>query len=416
MKPVISTTCLTFLVVLAIGLLLPAAQAQTYTVLHNFTGGQDGANPYAGVTIDRAGNLYGTAYSGGSGSQGTVYELKPRNGNWTLDPLYSFCSELGCTDGAHPESRVVFSPQGILYGTTNVGGVPGYGIVFQLRPPATAPHSAIYSWTETVLYSFTNSPDGSHPGYGDVIFDQANNIYDTTIAGGQSGSGTVYELTPSGTESVLYSFSGLYGVEPYGSVVFDNAGNLYGTTYAGGNSSGGTAFELTYVQGIGWEITTLADFGYNSAGDYPWAGLIYEGGNLYGTTSDTGPNNGGGTVFELMRLNGVWTEHHLFGFTGVLNGNCGPRGILAMDAAGNLYGTTYCDGTGSCGNVFELSPSNGGWTYSDLHDFTCGTDGGKPISNVAFDTAGNLYGTASVGGNLSDCGGTGCGVVWEITP
>jgi uncharacterized repeat protein (TIGR03803 family) len=141
-------------------------------------------------------------------------------------------------------------------------------------------------------------------------------------------------------------------------------------------------------------------------------------GNLYGTTNYGGANKGG-TVFELSPSGGGnWTFHLLYSL--VYNGTLdfqlyGPTGSLAMDAAGNLYGTTVMDGAFSGGSVFKLTPSNGGWTYTSLHDFEGGTGGGNPFGNVVLDAIGNVYGTAGVGGPSNGCDGLSCGVVWEVT-
>jgi len=154
----------------------------------------------------------------------------------------------------------------------------------------------------------------------------------------------------------------------------------------------------------------------DSNGDYPLAGLIFAPGggalSLYGTTSDAGSSSG--TAFELTS-NGGWMLNTLYRFTGTFNDRCGPQASLVMDAAGNLYGTTYCDGANNAGTVFKLTPSSPYWTYTSLHDFTGGSDGANPVSSVEFDGDGNLYGTAYRGGTGSSCSG-GCGVVWEITP
>jgi len=386
------------------------AQAQTYTVIHTFTGGQDGGTPRSGLTI-KAGNLYGTAYNGGVG-YGTVYQLKHKGAGWTFTPLYTFKGFGNGGDGANPEARVIFGPNGTLYGTTNLGGL-GVGTVFNLRPAARACTAALCPWTETVLHSFYGNPDGEGPGYGDLIFDKAGNIYGTTSNGGNgSNDGTVYELTPKAgggyTEMPIYSFSGSDGAFPQNGVIFDNAGNLYSTTINGGLSiSYGTVFELT--KSIGWTESLPYSFQGGNDGGYPYAGLIFDpSGNLYGATSDFG-TGGGGTVFELSPSGDSWTYNVLYSFAGTADHQCGPWGTLVMDGAGNLYGTTYCDGANGYGNVFELSPLNGGWIYMDLYDFTGGNDGGNPVSNVVFDASGNLYGTASTGGTHN------VGVVWEIT-
>ena len=186
----------------------PAAQAQTYSVLHYFTGGLDGGNPYAGVTVGGPGTLYGT--TAGYGNRfGSVFKLTQRGSGWTLDPLYNFAGGDDGPDGAYPLAGVVFGPSGALYGTTGEGGY-GVGTVFEVRPPATACKTAICYWNETILHGFTgNLGDGGYPGFGNVTFDQAGNMYGTTESHGTSDCGVVWELAPSGggwTESVLYNF------------------------------------------------------------------------------------------------------------------------------------------------------------------------------------------------------------------
>jgi uncharacterized repeat protein (TIGR03803 family) len=392
-----------------------AVQAQTFKVIHNFTGAQDGSFPLAGVTMDKAGNLYGTASSGGNGN-GTVYRLKRSGSNWIVQPLYSFNQ----TDGAFPEARVIFGPDGTLYGTTTYGGTANEGAVFRLRPPATACKTALCPWVETVLYDFSGGNDGASPGYGDLLFDQAGNIYGTTGAGGlltcyPGGCGTVYELTPSGggwMESVLYSFGtggGADGAFPFNGLIPDSAGNLYSTTSGGGTlgvTGLGTVFQLT-PPGSGWTENILYDF-QNATGN-PSAGLVFDqNGNLYGATTNGG-SGGGGTVFQLTLSGGTWNLTTLYNFTG--SPGCGPYGTLAIDAAGDtLYGTTYCAGANNAGSIFKLTNAGGSWTYTPLHDFADGSDGGYPTSSVILDANSNLYGTATQGGSQ------GRGVAWEITP
>ena len=385
------------------------AQAQTFTLIHTFTGGMDGAAPEAGLTLDKAGNLYGTASAGGTAGAGAVYKLTRKGGAFTLGPLYSFA---GGNDGASPIARVVFGPNGTLYGTTSDQGM-GQGVVgtvFNLGPPATVCKAVLCPWNEKVLHRFTGSgSDGFIPGYGDLLFDKSGNIYGTTIQGGANGKGVVFELTPSGgswTESILFNMATSSGIYPYNGVIFDQAGNLYGTTYEGGIMSiYGSIFELT-PSGSGWTQSTLHTFLEASEGSFPYSGVIFDqAGNLYGTTSFNGPD-GAGTVFELSPSNGSWTLTVLHSFAG----SEGPYGGITMDAAGNLYGTTFAGGAHLFGSVFKLTPSGGGWTYTDLYDFTGGNDGGYPFGTVAIDANGNLYGTASHNGSL------GYGTIWEITP
>lgn len=225
--------------------------------------------------------------------------------------------------------------------------------------------------------------------------------------------GVVYKLTPSNgswTESVLYSFKGgSDGGNPYSGVILDQAGSFYGTTYLDGLSNFGTVFQLTCGAGR-CTNTVLHSFTNGGDGGSPIGGLISDqSGNLYGVGSDGG-TGGAGTVFELSPSGDSWTFTVLYNFTSPLGGQCGPRAGLFIDPVGNLYGTTYCDGAYGYGNVFELSPSNGGWTYKDLYDFRGGNDGKNPISNVSLHPNGKLYGTTSVGGT------EGFGVVWELTP
>jgi uncharacterized repeat protein (TIGR03803 family) len=400
-----------------------AAQAQSFNVLHNFTGGPDGSAPVAGLTIDPAGNLYGTASAGGTG-YGTVFRLVYKNSAWTFTPLYSFA---GGNDGGQPQARVVFGPDGTLYGTTAAGAGngcngEGCGVVFNLKPSPRACTTALCPWLEAVLYRFSGGGDGGDPN-GDVIFDRTGNLYGTTVLGGPDcyfrGCGVVYQLTLSAasgwTERVLYSFSlGDDGAFPVGGLIADNAGNLYGTTF--GYSDGiyapyGTVYELT-PSGSGWAEKTLYTFQGGSDGGSPDAGLIADQmGNLYGATTSFG-TGGGGTVFEMMPSGGNWTLVTLYGLIG-FNGSSqpGPYASLVMDESGSLYGTTRNDGASGNGSVFKLTRQlDGSWTYTSLHDFTGAADGGFPYSNVVFDTNGNLYGTAYRGGAY------GGGVVWEITP
>ena len=370
----------------------PAAHAQTFSVIYYFGGGTSGEEPAAGVTI-RGNAIYGT-------TSNDAYELTHLGSNWLFSSIAGFSS--------YPLARVVFGPDGHLYGTTWNGGTYGYGTVFKLTPPLAICKSAACYWTVSDLHDFGSGTDGQGPENGDLIWDQQGNIYGTTPAGGTSGDGTVYELTPSGngyTESVLYNFSGPDRAGPFGGLVFDNQGNLFGTTTGGGPNHSGTVFELTYVVGVGWTEQVLYDFQHS---DDPAGGLIFDSsGNLYGTTTDGG-NEGAGSVFELSPSGDTWTFNLLYSFKGKTF--CGPRATLSMDGAGSLYGTTYCSGAHNSGNVFELTNIENTWVYTSLYDFTGHNDGASPISNVSIDSDGTLYGTASEGGSND------LGVVWMIKP
>jgi len=396
-------------------LLLPAAHAQTYTVLHNFTGGVDGGYPYAGVTIkDRT--LYGTTAYGGSSfgidGNGTVYQVKSLGSKWSTTPVLIFQT----AGGQAPFARVVFGPDGQLYGTTANGGNSIYsGVVFSLTPPPRTLAAAIYwPWSETLVHQFQDFPDGAQPIGGDLTWDQQGNIYGTTSRGGQNLLGTVYELTPSDngyTANVLYSFQDSSESLIRSGVIVDHNRNLFGTAVGGFFSDHGKVYELSYTPGVGWVKTDIYNFQNGTDGGGPAGGLVMDNaGNLYGATWIGGSGNGG-TIFELSPTGNTWTFKLLYSLSGPSGENCGPHQSLTIDAAGNLYGTTYCDGATSYGSVFKLANTANGWVYTTLHDFAVNDDGGaNPNSQVTIDTDGTLYGTTSIGGPGR------YGGVWMIKP
>ena len=396
-------------------ILAGTAGAQTFSVVHAFNA-PNGVIPYSGVTI-RAGILYGTTvclrYPNNCGN-GSVYQIAPVGPNWYYTPISLFSG-----GGETPQARVVFGPDNYLYGTTFGGGPQGQGAVFSLTPRPTICATANCFWTEKALHFFTGSPDGDGPGGGDLVWDQLGNIYGTTIYGGTSSLGTVYQMTKSGndwTEAPIYSFAGPDGGEPGAGVILDGNGNLFGTTYQGGLYGFGTVFELTYNINSGWAETVLYNFQNLNDGQAPFAGLVSDSaGNLYGATSDGG-SGGGGTVFELSPVGDTWTFTVIYSFSGEQGKHCGARASLTMDNSGSLYAATFCDGANSLGNVFKLTNTQNGWQYTSLHDFTGGTDGAEPFSNVTIDADGTLYGTAAYGGNSSCNPPVGCGTVWKITP
>ena len=398
----VATAIATLLIVAA-----TPAQAQTLTVLYNFGNGPVGSEPDSGLIMDHTGSLYGTTYDGGTQDYGTVYRLSRAGSGWTVLPLYSF---LGGTDGAYPVADVAFGPNGTLYGTTSGGGNGGYGTVFNLRPPASVCKTVLCPWTETVLYRFTGGSDGGFGnfpyGYADVlVFDRAGNIYGTTPNGGAYGYGVVFKLTQSGgswTESVLWSFTGGDdGANPLSGVIFDSAGNLYGTAESGGTHGEGVVYELSPSES-GWTQSTLYSFGAQDA-PYPFGGLAMDAqGNLYGTT---GGFYSGGEAYELTQADGNWTVSR----RQIFSAYEGPFDTPTLDAEGNLYGTIGFAGRGGYGEVFKLTPSGSGWIYTDLGDFDL-ANGGDPVGGVIFDANGNLYGTTSLGGEYTN------GIVWELTP
>jgi uncharacterized repeat protein (TIGR03803 family) len=351
------------------------AQAQTESTLFSFPGGSAGSLPYTGLVRDASGNLYGVTEEGGqTGGEcfsygcGVVFELSPDgSGGWTQTVLHTFT---GGTDGHFPASTLLIDDAGNLYGTTVEGGDVndcspyGCGVVFELSPSSSG-------WTETVLYTFHGN-DGSGPSA--LIRDASGNLYGVTGVGGSANKGTVYKLTAGSTgwtKSLIHTFTG--GADGYipNGLVLDATGHLYGTTGFGGN---------------------LADC----------------------------QSQGCGVVFKMTSGVGGWHESVIYTFTGTTDG-INPNGVI-LDAAGNLYGTTYSGGNTTCnsegcGLVFRLTSGASGWHETVIHTFG-GPNGQNPAANLVEDASGNLYGTTFYGGNKSTQCGTnyGCGVVFKLSP
>jgi uncharacterized repeat protein (TIGR03803 family) len=345
----------------------------TETKVYTFSSGSDGATPYAGLTPDSAGNLYGVAAAGGNLSRcfgqgcGVVFELSPNSsGGWTETVLYAFN---GGRDGGSPWAGLTFDAAGNLYGTTAGGGnlsLCSCGVVFELSPTSGG------TWTETVLHAFTNGNDGGTP-FGTLIFDAAGNLYGTTEGGGNLtcayntiGCGVVFELSPVAghwKETVLHKFNNADGDNPEAGVVFDAAGNLYGTAAVGGEKFGcdagcGTVFKLSPTTSGPWKFTGLHEFTQEQLqkGFYPLSNLLVDGsGNVYGTASGGGQCDG--IVFKLAQnSSGAWIETVIHNF-GCATGDGGePLGTLVSDSAGNLYGATSNGGTNKVGDVFRITP------------------------------------------------------------
>ena len=392
----LSATFIATLAILTVLLLATStrAVAQEEKLLYSFgTARMDGAYPQAGLILDNAGSLYGTTSGGGAYNEGTVFELMRRaGGHWTERILHSF---KGGADGSHPSANLIFDAGGNLYGTTYAGGVHASGTVFELTPDATT------GWTEKLLYAFgSHSGDGTSPSAG-LTLDGSGNLYGTTYQGGTDSSGTVFELIPKvgggWSEKVLHSFGqGKDGSSPYASLIIDAAGNLYGTAFYGGADGFGTVFELTPKAGGKWVEKVLHSFN-GKDGKNPSASIVFDAsGNLYGPTEDT--------IFELMpKTGGGWTEKVLH--------NSGTETNLIFGHGGTLCGTTPYGGTTDNGTLFELTrKADGKWTYLVLYSFIGSVDGANPFAGLAIDASGNMYGTTYEGG------GDLLGTVFEFTP
>jgi uncharacterized repeat protein (TIGR03803 family) len=380
-----------------LGIASHPVQAQSYTesVLHKFTG-TNGAYPFAGLVRDGAGNMYGTASSGGASNYGTVFKLNEK-GKETV--LHSFT---GGVDGGTPYASLVRDAAGNLYGTTYVGGTSRLGTVFKVDTTGK----------ETVLHSFVGGTDGSLPA-GGLLLDAKGDLYGTTQTGGAYGQGTVFKVSASGKETVLHMFAGGDGANPSAAPILDKKGNLFGTTGAGGAWNVGTVFKLTKK---GKETVLYSFTGTGGDGAYPGGGILLQDSadNLYGATYEGGNatcSGGCGTVFKVTQA-GVETV--LYNFTGTGGDGAYPAAGLIQDAAGNFYSTTIEGGASNSGTVFKLNKSG---KEVVLYSFTGGADGWEPFfGNLLRDATGNLYGMTNMGGDPSCGGGYGCGVVFKLHP
>jgi uncharacterized repeat protein (TIGR03803 family) len=349
------------------------SQAQTFTTLHSFDF-SDGESPVAGLVQATNGNLYATTIYGGPNNVGTVFQITP-SGKLTM--IYSF-------DGpsADPFAGLVQATNGNLYGTTCCAGVSG--TVFQITPGGKL----------TTIYSFCSRngcPDGGDPRAG---LAQATNgkLYGTTYYGGANNVGTVFQITPSGKLTTIYSFDGTDGANPFAGLVQATNGKLYGTTYYGGANDVGTVFQIT----PSGKLTTIYSFA-GTGGANPIAGLVQAAnGNLYGTTNRGGANDYG-TVFKITPSGKLTTLYSFCSQNGCSDGG-GPRAGLVQATNGKLYGTTSLAGAYNGGTVFQITPSGKLTTlYSFCSRDSC-TDGSNPYAGLVQATNGNLYGTTDAGG------------------
>lgn len=388
-------------------------------VLYNFSGAPDGVDPEASLIMDNAGNLYGTTRLGSANfgiGYGIVFKLSPtESGLYKETILYSFN---GGSDGEQPAAGLTMDGAGNLFGTTSRGGdgscTNGCGMVFKLSAGVDD------HYTKSILHSFTGGGDGLEPS--GLILDSAGNLYGTTNSSnamglsGNPNAGTVFKLSPNAdgsyTESVLYAFTttdSSNGQNPIGGMIIDSTGALYGTTANGGSGNFGVVFKLSPTTGDSYSESVVFNFGGSGSG-VPSGGLVIDSlGNLYGTAGAFG------VVFKLApTADGSYTESLLHSFDGSTADGGDPNGGLIMDSLGNLYGTTQIGGAGGGGMVFRLSPAaDGNFTETILYSFKNNTDGGNPRAGLIIDSAGNLYGTTANGGS-GVAEGLDTGTVFEI--
>ncbi len=366
-------------------------------IISNFTPMQAGTSGQNGVVVDRAGNVYGTFPSGGSNSAGLAFKLSDRSG-WILDPLYNFA---GGSNGGQPTGLIV-GPNGSLYGgaqggiqNCGTGGSQYCGVVFDLTPPPTACKTALCYWNEKPIYQFSSETDGA--GVVNLTaYDQQGNLYGTTTAGGANDYGTVFELTPSGggwTKTILYNFSPSQISNPT-QVLVGNDGNLYGLT----NSAfaiDGVVFQLVPANGQ-WTLNELKWFAQKDG--IAVSSLVQDSiGNLYGILPSYG------TIFLLSKSGSGWS------FYSTNPDGAGYLNNLTIDANDNVYGTGTYYGHEQIYPFFYKAWATGGFLNTqDIYDL--GLQYFPAGGSLAIDASGNLYGTTSA------CGTYNAGTVWQFSP
>jgi uncharacterized repeat protein (TIGR03803 family) len=304
----------------------------------------------------------------------------------TTTTLYAFSG----VDGADPQSGLIQGSDGNFYGTTSGGGVGGCagfgcGTVFQLTPDGSL----------TTLYSFSG-PDGANP-YAGLIQSRDGYFYGTAEYSGLANAGTVFRITSNGSLTTLYSFSGTDGQYPFAGLIEGSDGNFYGTTIKGGAVGSGTVFRLTPAGAL----TRLYSFS-GSDGATPYGGLIQgRDGNFYGTTQ-VGGTSGVGTVYQITPIGQLTTLHSFNTTDGAY-----PWSRLIQGSDGNFYGTTTKGGASGAGTVFQITASG---TLSVLYSFINADDGARPYASLMQSSDGNFYGTANEGGLI------GAGTVFQLTP
>lgn len=366
------------------------SSAQVLSTLASFDQ-SNGSEPEAPLVQGADGNFYGTTSTGGSGGLGSIFRITPSG---ALTTLYSFCAQHPCLDGVLPEAGLVQGTDGNFYGTTSAGGSDqgsgGGGTVFKITPDGTL----------TTLYRFclqTGCTDGGAPLAGLVQGSDGNFYGTTSYGGGPNLDGTVFKITPTGSLTTLYSFCSQAnctdGNQPHAGLVQATNGDFYGTALGGGANNCGTVFKIT----SSGTLTTLYSFcslDQRADGGTPQAGLVQAtDGNLYGTTSDYGANDGG-TIFEITPSGALTT---LYSLNPLTDGSTSV-GYLVQASDGNFYGTTSFTGAHGGGTAFKITP---GGIFTTLYSFcsepNC-SDGTYPHAGLVQGSNGNFYGTTEEGG------------------
>jgi uncharacterized repeat protein (TIGR03803 family) len=397
-----------------LALVANAAWAGTTTVAYSFAGDDDGEYPSTELVVDAAGNLYGTTVQGGEFGGGSVFQLTPTGSGWTHTVLYSFT---GGADGGQPYGGVTLDAAGNLYGTAVIGGrggscpEDGCGVAYKLTNGGG-------TWTQQVIHNFSGPDDGYGPGAGLTLAPDGS-LYGMTPTGGEFGIGTIYRLKADQSGrwglQVVHAFTGGSdgGAASAGRLLLGSGGNLYGVATVGGAYGSGVAFKLVHAPSGHWQLKTIYDFQGQPDAGFPYGGLTIDAAsNLYGTTYYDGANDLG-TVYKLSRRgHGQWKETVLYSFKGGTDG-ASPISNVNIDASGDLYGTTSEGGAAGCGcgTIFKLAPNgNGTWTESVVYRFTGEPDGAFPYNGMVADASGTFYGTTVHGGEHGE------GAVYQFTP
>lgn len=383
------------------------AHAATVQVIYSFAGGVDGKYADTDLVVDPSGNLYGTTVQGGDHASGTVWQLHPKgDGSWSHSVLYSFT---GGADGAEPYKGVTLDAAGNLYGTAVAGGgggcESGCGVAYMLANDG--------AWTQSVIHQFTGGNDGAGPGAG-LTLGARGDLYGMAPDGGAHGAGTIYRIYQKNGAwnlQVIHAFTG--GKDGSGGsagrLVFKGL-SLYGTATTGGKFGEGTVYSLAPASTGPWLLHVLYAFKDQPDGGFPYGGLMFDAlGNLYGTTYYAGADDLG-MVYELSPTTRAhWKERAVFNF----HGGDGAQSIgnLVQDSAGNLYGTTSAGGALNQGTVFALAPKkHHTWSETVVHSFAGSPDGALPYNGMVGDGQGHFFGATSQGGAAGD------GAIYELTP
>jgi uncharacterized repeat protein (TIGR03803 family) len=413
--------------ILALGLLTLAAQtkfsaanATSEAVIYNFCDKNfcaDGATPLGTVTLDAQGDVFGTTNLGGvpkdgcefTDGCGAVYKLRLHNGFYLQKVLYSFCAQKGCADGAFPIGSLVEDTAGNLYGVTSNYGKHGYGTVFRISPKGKY----------KVLHAFCakeSCADGGNPSSTSAVltyagassgaaYDGVSPLYGTTYVGGNANAGTIFKMVPNDkgkwTYSVFYKFCSQSGCSdgerPVG-LVADDAGVLYGMTNVGGAAGAGTVFKLN-----GTTFTTLHSFCTQSGcadGTSPRGALAVDtDGNVFGIASEGGGANDG--VLFKINAAGTYSILHSFCSEAACTDGRLPQGPPVLDKSGNLIGTTAGGGDKDVGAIYKLKGANYQVLYSFCPQYPTCSDGASPNFPVVLDSVGNIFGTTVSGGRAT---------------